>query len=135
MESFIDNLDPVFLVAPTGTGKTSMMEQILRKSAHASLMFTFTAQTSPAVAQTQLESRLQVQRKGGNITLIPPPGKRFIYFIDDVNMPAIEEYGAQPPIEMLRLLLGRGGVWDRKLLIFKGVEGMEMVIAGTHGRS
>ena len=50
-------------------------------------------------------------------------------------MPAIEEYGAQPPIEMLRLLLGKEGVWDRKLHIFKGVEGIEMIIAGTHGRS
>ena len=98
-------------------------------------MFTFTAQTSPLIAQTQLESKLQTQRKAGNITLIPPPGKKFIYFIDDINMPAIEEYGAQPPIEMLRLLLGRQGVWDRKQHIFKGVEGMEMIIAGTHGRS
>jgi dynein heavy chain len=51
--------------------------------------------------------------------LIPPPGKKFIYFIDDINMPAVEEYGAQPPLEMLRLLLGKSGVWDRKLHIFK----------------
>lgn len=35
---------------------------------------------------------------------------------------------------MLRLLLGKQGVWDRKQHFFKGVEGMEMVIAGTHGR-
>ena len=52
-------------------------------------MFTFTAQTSPSVTQIQLESKLQTQRKAGNVTLIPPPGKKFIYFIDDVNMPAI----------------------------------------------
>jgi guanylate kinase len=44
----------VFLTAPTGTGKTSMISQILRKSANANLMFTFTAQTSPSVAQIQL---------------------------------------------------------------------------------
>ena len=39
-------------------------------------------------------------------------------------MPSIEEYGAQPPIEMLRLLLDKGGVWDRKNYFFKTVEGM-----------
>jgi dynein heavy chain len=66
-----------------------MIAQVLRKSSNANLMFTFTAQTSPYVVQMQLESKLQTQRKSGNITLIPPPGKKFIYFIDDVNMPAV----------------------------------------------
>lgn len=36
---------------------------------------------------------------------------------------------------MLRLLLGKNGVWDRKQHFFKAVEGLEMVIAGTYGRS
>lgn len=101
-----------------------MISQILRRSTNASLTFTFTAQTSPSIAQIQLESKLQTQRKAGNITLIPPPGKKFVYFIDDINMPAIEEYGAQPPIEMLRLLLAKSGVWDRKQHFFKAVEGL-----------
>lgn len=85
----MENLDPIYLTAPTGTGKTALIMQILKKSSNAFLMFTFTAQTSPSVAQIQLESKLQTQRKHGNITLIPPPGKKFVYFIDDINMPVI----------------------------------------------
>ena len=125
----------MFLTSPTGTGKTCIINQLIKNSGQASLNFTFTAQTSPSVAQIQFESKLQNLRKHGSITLVPPPGKQFIYFIDDINMPAIEEYGAQPPIEMLRLMLGSQGVWDRKTHVFKFFEGVEMIISGTYGRT
>ena len=80
----------MFLYGPTGTGKTSILKQITKAENVASLQFTFTAQTSPNIAQIQLESKLASQRKAGNIMLIPPPGKKFIYAIDDISMPKIE---------------------------------------------
>lgn len=43
----------------------------------------------------------------------PPPGKKLIVFIDDMNMPIVDTYGTQQPIALLKLLFERGGFYDR----------------------
>lgn len=42
-----------------------------------------------------------------------------IMFVDDLNLPTPEKYGAQPPLELLRQFLALGGFYDTKQLCWK----------------
>jgi len=83
------------------------------------IVLNFSAQTTSKATQVNIESKLSKKRakifgaKGNSKTLI---------FIDDVNMPAVEQYGAQPPIELMRQLIDRGGFYDRPEFYWKKIE-------------
>ena len=60
--------------------------------------------------QRNLEANVEKRTKD---TFGPPPGKRLLVFMDDMNMPQVDQYGTQQPIALLKLLLEKGGMYDR----------------------
>ncbi|CAH1962387.1 unnamed protein product [Acanthoscelides obtectus] len=130
MERLIYVNHPVFLTGDTGVGKSVVAKDVLFRLGKTNLFvpatMNFSAQTSSFRTQEIVELKLEKKKK----TLLgAPAGKKVIIFVDDVNMPKLETYGAQPPIELLRQFLDYGGLYDREKLFWKDIRDVVVSVA------
>lgn len=157
VSTLVANQNPVLLVGPVGTGKTSIAQSVLQSlpSSQWSVLIVnmsaqvcqggWTASSSPLAlswnsgaqltglhgplfpwgpshllcvshqttsnnVQSIIESRVEKRTKG---VYVPFGGKSMITFMDDLNMPAKDMFGSQPPLELIRLWIDYGFWYDR----------------------
>eukprot|EP01042_Synura_sphagnicola_P014727 gene14727-18639_t len=120
----------LLMCGPTGTGKSvyvySAITQVLAQDKFKSLTLGFSAKTSANMTQDIIDGKLDKRRKG---VFGPPQGQQCVIFIDDLNMPEVETYGAQPPIELVRQLIDSGGWYDLKEKNWKHIVDTSLVAA------
>lgn len=128
----LDRNRPIFVTGKTGVGKSVVVQNLLTSLKEPKRIDTFpmafSAQTNSLVTQTTIEGKLQKLKRDvfGAIG-----DRRNVIFIDDINMPAKEKYGAQPPIELLRQLVDKGGFYDRKKFNFIYIESTNLCVCAA----
>ncbi|KAH8612560.1 putative Dynein heavy chain N terminal region 2 domain1 [Trypanosoma vivax] len=115
----VANSRHVLLNGVTGTGKSlsamNFVSDTLRGDDPSSQWEYFTTVLSAQSRAHDIEDRLECKLyKVRANALGPPPGKRAVFIVDDLNMPALEKYGASPPLELLRQLITQGGFFDKR---------------------
>jgi MoxR-like ATPase len=110
---YLDSKKPLLLVGESGTAKTVTVRHHLSNldaRKFVSLGINFSSRTQSVDVQTIIESN--VDQRTGNI-YGPTPGTQMVVFIDDLNMPRVDEYGTQQPIALLKFLIERDAMYER----------------------
>lgn len=113
LEKLVTNRKPVLFVGEVGTSKTVTVSNFLRdlpSDKTVVLNMNFSSRTSSLDIQRNMEANVEKRTKD---TYGPAGGKKLLVFVDDLNMPFKDTYGTQQPIALLKLLIERGGLYDR----------------------
>ncbi|XP_047429543.1 dynein axonemal heavy chain 2 [Mugil cephalus] len=123
VKALVTSQYPVLLTGPVGTGKTSVAQSVLQgmDNKWTALTINMSSQTTSNNIQAIVESRIEKRTKG---VFVPSGGKRLLCFMDDLNMPAHDLFGSQPPLELLRHWIDYGFWYDLQKQTLKFVKGM-----------
>ncbi|RNF12557.1 dynein heavy chain 9, axonemal isoform 2 [Trypanosoma rangeli] len=127
MSLLVDNAKSVMLVGTAGTGKTNLIMSKLRSLDSEHVLFrviSFNARTSSSGLQAVMEQSLE---KRSGRTYGPFNRKKLVFFMDDMNMPALDKYGTQEAIALLQQHVNYGFWYDRVKIIQKEVVDLRYV--------
>ena len=107
------NGHPVMFVGVAGTGKTAVLKDYLKsldQDHHVTDIINCNYYMDCVALQLLIEG--PIDKRSGKI-FGPPAGKHMTYYVDDVNLPWIEEFGTQNSLSLLRQVIDHKYVFDR----------------------
>uniref|UniRef100_A0A2I3S252 Dynein axonemal heavy chain 14 n=1 Tax=Pan troglodytes TaxID=9598 RepID=A0A2I3S252_PANTR len=114
---------------PTKKPEVRTNKKLLKNNDHKGVVVsTINFSTNITAAKTK-EMILKKLIRRTKDTLGAPKNNRILIFIDDMNMPVSDTYGAQPPLELIRQLLDLGGVYDTEKNTWKNIQDLSIVAA------
>jgi len=121
MSALINVSHPVMLIGLAGCGKTQSCTGLLKRldpTVFTHYKMNMSYYTSSTLLQTMME--IPLEKKAGK--LYAPPGKlQMIYFIDDLNMPALDQYNTQSAIELIKQKQDYSHWYDRAKIQVKDI--------------
>ncbi|TNN78389.1 Dynein heavy chain 11, axonemal [Liparis tanakae] len=126
MDLLLERRQPVMLVGNAGVGKTALVKNKFDclPESYMTTKVPFNYYTSSLMLQGILEQQLE-KRAGKSYS--PVGNRRMLYFIDDINMPAVDSYGTVQPHTLIRQHLDYGHWYDRQKLSLKEIHNTQYV--------
>ncbi|XP_056325895.1 dynein heavy chain 9, axonemal [Danio aesculapii] len=127
LDRLLERRRPLMLVGNAGTGKSVLVGDKLASldpEKYTIKNVPFNYYTSSAMLQAVLEKPLE-KKAGRNYG--PPGSKRLVYFIDDMNMPEVDEYGTVQPHTLIRQHMDYSHWYDRSKLQLKEIHNVQYV--------
>ncbi|KAF4019994.1 hypothetical protein G4228_011768 [Cervus hanglu yarkandensis] len=126
VELLLEKGQPLMLVGNAGVGKTVFVGDMLAGLSEAYIVsrVPFNYYTTSAALQRILEKPLE-KKAGRNYG--PGGNKKLVYFIDDMNMPAVDSYGTVQPHTLIRQHIDYGHWYDRQKVMLKEIHGCQYV--------
>ncbi|KAG5210204.1 hypothetical protein JEQ12_015398 [Ovis aries] len=126
VELLLEKGQPLMLVGNAGVGKTVFVGDMLAGLSEAYVVsrVPFNYYTTSAALQRILEKPLE-KKAGRNYG--PGGNKKLVYFIDDMNMPAVDSYGTVQPHTLIRQHIDYGHWYDRQKVMLKEIHSCQYV--------
>uniref|UniRef100_A0A672GEB4 Dynein axonemal heavy chain 11 n=1 Tax=Salarias fasciatus TaxID=181472 RepID=A0A672GEB4_SALFA len=126
MDLLLKRRQPVMLVGNAGVGKTALVREKLDclPEGFTTAKVPFNYYTTSLMLQVNLEQPLE---KRAGRSYAPAGNRRLVYFIDDMNMPAVDCYGTSQPHTLIRQHLDYGHWYDRQKLTLKEIHNTQYV--------
>ncbi|GAB0094138.1 hypothetical protein DMENIID0001_093740 [Sergentomyia squamirostris] len=127
LELYVRAGHPAMIVGGGGCGKTMLVQRRLTTLPSAQYMsanIPVNLRTSVRGFQEALENYLE-KSKGGS--LVPRCGRKLIYFVDDINLPQIDNYGTVAPHTLLRQFFDYKHWYEREKFHQKTIQNCSVV--------